>query len=83
MQNLTLKHGDMVKALRSCFGMVKGRVYLVETDLGQGLRIRQGLEVPLTLVWSDGSLGPIADAVARVSCPVVELSRGASNKALG
>lgn len=82
MKNLILKHGDSVKALRSTFGLVKGRTYLVESSgVGLGLEIRQGLPLPLTLVWYDGSLGPMSDAVAVLQCPLV-LPRG-NNEGMG
>lgn len=78
MQNLTLRQGDLVRALRSVFGLVKGQVYLVESSgLGQGLRLSQGLTVPIDLVHHDGALSYLADAVSIVQCPVV-LSRGAN-----
>jgi len=73
VKNLILKQGQLVKALESVNGLVKGQRYLVEsTGLGQGLRLTgQGLTAPLDLVDALGSCLDLTESVAVVQCPVV------------
>lgn len=68
MKNVILKHGDLVKALESCHGMVEGQRYVVESRQGGLVAVTPSGDVPLV-----DALGTCLDAsldVARCACPL-------------
>ena len=75
MENLTLKRGDLVKALGDGNGLTRGGVYTVDATLDGGLGV-QTLSGLVELVRPDGTLTDACDAVTLQRCPILTLPRG-------
>lgn len=75
MKNLTLKRGDLVKALSDGDGLTRGGVYTVDATLDGGLGVATSSGL-VTLVNSDGTLTDACDGVTLHRCPLVTLPRG-------
>ena len=77
MENLILKHGALVRALTSDYGLVKGRVYSVASTRGLGLAVESGGR-SIDLVNSDGTCFDACYSVVVHRCPI-ELPKGSNS----